>query len=131
LPPTEAREVRKFGAVALLFFGCLACVSYLVHRTVLTPVFGLFSLMGLAFLLLPAPLSPVYRAWQKAAHALGRAVTAVILTVAYYLVITPAALLKRCFGGRPLPMKPDPDASSYWVSRSEPAQPRERFGKRY
>jgi hypothetical protein len=54
-----------------------------------------------------------------------------MLAIAYYVVITPAALLKRLFGGRPLPLSPDPDASTYWVSRDEPAQPKERFYKRF
>jgi hypothetical protein len=54
-----------------------------------------------------------------------------ILVLIYYLVITPAALIKRVIGGKPLPLKPDPEASSYWVSKPEPAQPKERFLKRY
>ena len=35
------------------------------------------------------------------------------------------------FGGRPLPTKPDKEAMSYWVERTDPAQPEERFLKRY
>ena len=47
------------------------------------------------------------------------------------LLITPVALIKRIFSGRPLPVKPDRDALSYWVARDEPVQPKERFLKRY
>ena len=50
---------------------------------------------------------------------------------AYYLVVTPFGLLKRLFGGRPLPLKPDRNRSSYWAERPEPAQPKERFTKRF
>jgi hypothetical protein len=57
--------------------------------------------------------------------------TIMMLTLAYYFIITPAALLKRVFGGRPLPLKPDKNISSYWVTRKEPAQPREQFLKRF
>jgi hypothetical protein len=35
------------------------------------------------------------------------------------------------FGGRPLSLKIDKGCDSYWVERTEPAQPRERFIKRY
>jgi len=72
-----------------------------------------------------------YVAWLKIAHLLSRIITTLILTLAYYLVITPSALIKRVFGGLPLPLKPDKDASSYWVNRTEGAQPKERFIKRY
>jgi hypothetical protein len=65
------------------------------------------------------------------AHWIGTVFTGFILTLAYYLVITPSAWIKRVFGGRPLPLTPDKDAETYWVSRTEPAQPRERFLKRY
>ena len=47
-----------------------------------------------------------------------------ILTLAYFLVITPSALIKLLFGGRPLPVKPDKKASSYWVDRTEGVQPK-------
>jgi len=55
----------------------------------------------------------------------------IVLTLAYYIVITPTALAKRLISGRPLPTAPDKGLSSYWVSRPEPAQPKERFIKRY
>lgn len=128
---TDIRDIRKFGAVAFLFFGCLALLLYFKHRFVLTHAFGFLSVAGLGLLLLPYQLKPVYMFWIMVTTFIGRIVTTVTLTLAYYLVITPSALIKRCFGGRPLPMKPDPKAQSYWVSRSEPVLPRERFLKRY
>ena len=127
----DISDIRKFGTVAFLFFGCLALLLYFKHRFVLTYVFGFFSVTGLGLLLLPSPLKPVYMLWIKVTTFIGKIVTTIILTLAYYLVVTPSALIKRCFGGRPLPMKPDPNTSSYWVPRSEPIQPRERFLKRY
>ena len=33
----------------------------------------------------------------------------------------------KLFGGPPLAVQPDKEASSYWVARTELAQPRERF----
>ncbi len=93
--------------------------------------FGLLATLGLGFILLPGPLRPVHTVWLKIAHTLGRIITTLVLALAYYLVITPSALLKRIFGGRPLPLKPDRNASSYWVTRDEPAQPKERFLRRY
>jgi hypothetical protein len=94
-------------------------------------LFGFLSLIGLGFILLPIQLKPIYDLWLKIAHLIGKAVTVVMLTVAYYFVITPTALIKRLFGGPPLPLKPDKNALTYWVTRTEPAQPRERFIKRY
>jgi hypothetical protein len=46
-------------------------------------------------------------------------------------VITPAALIKRIFGGRPLSTKPDKNVSSYWVTRKEAVQSKEQYLKRF
>ena len=117
--------------MAFLFFGGLSGLAFWKANYILNFFFGFLSVLGLGFLLLPGPLAPAYRAWLKVAHCIGTIFTMLILTLSYYLVITPAALLKRVFGGPPLPLKPDPDAASYWRARTEPAQPKERFYKRY
>ena len=131
LNSTNNREIRKFGVVALILFGCLCALGLWSKKPVPTYLFGFRSLLGFGFILIPSRLRPVYAAWLKIAHFLGRIVTTLILTLAFYLVITPAALMKRLFGGTPLPVKLDKKASSYWVPRTEPAQPKERFLKRY
>jgi len=68
---------------------------------------------------------------MKVAHLIGRMVNTLILAIAYYAVITPSALIKRALGGAPIPTRPDKRASSYWVERTEPAQAKERFLKRF
>ena len=128
---TDTKTIRKFGLIALIFFGCLSALGLWREKSLPFYLFGLLSALGLGFILIPNPLKPVYIGWLKTAHFLGRVVTTLILTLAYYLVITPSALLKRIFGGTPLPVMPDKKSSSYWVTRAEAAQPRERYVKRY
>jgi hypothetical protein len=45
-------------------------------------------------------------------------------------VITPAALLKHIFGGAPLPIRPDNNVLSYWVTRNEAVKSKEQFKKK-
>ena len=128
---TEPGQIRKFGIIAWVFFGLLCGLGIWAKRPVPTCLFGFLSLLGLGFVLIPSQLRPVYGVWLKIAHVIGRILTTLILALAYYLVMTPSAWAKRLIGGRPLPMKPDKGAESYWVARDEPVQPRERFLKRY
>jgi hypothetical protein len=123
--------MRKFGIIAFVFFGCLCVLGLWRQKSVAVYVFAVLSLLGIVFVLLPSQMKPVYDVWLRIAHFMGRTVTMFILTVAYYLVITPSALIKRVFGGRPLPMRPDKELASYWVPRPDPAQPKERFIKRF
>jgi hypothetical protein len=128
---TDTKQIRKFGLIALIFFGILCGFGLWMGRFSAIYIFGFLAFLGLGFILIPSPLKPIYVVWLRIANFLGKIITTLVLSLAYYLVITPAGLLKRLFGGRPLPIKPDRDTSSYWIPRTEPAQPKERFLKRY
>ena len=128
---TEKKDIRKFGIIAVIFFGCLCMLGIWRQKPVPIYLFGALSVLGLGFILIPAQLKPVYEAWLKIAHFIGTVITTLVLALAYYFVITPMAFIKRLFGGRPLPVAPDKNVSTYWVTREEPAQPKERFIKRY
>lgn len=125
------REIRKFGVFGCIFFGTLVGAAVWRDKTLTAYFFGLLAFLSIGFILIPLQLKQVYAAWLKLAHFIGSKVTILILTILFYFVITPAALLKRIFGGHPLPLKGNPDAETYWVTRPEPAQPKERFPKRY
>ena len=102
-----------------------------MQKTVPTYLFGFLSILGFGFILFPFRLRYVYAGWLTIAHFIGRIITTLILTLAYYMVITISAFIKRLFGGRPLPVRPDNKVSSYWVTREEQAQTKERFLKRF
>ena len=128
---TDTKQIRTFGLIALIFFGFLCAIGIWSDKPLPTYLFGTLSALGLGFISFPHQLRPVFVIWLKIAHFIGRIVTALILTLAYYLVITPAALIKRIFGGTPLPIKPDKNVSSYWVTRKEAVQSKEQFLKRF
>ena len=128
---TDTKEIQRFGLIAFIFFGFLCGLGVWTKKPLPAYFFGFLSMIGFSFIVAPLKMRPIYATWLRIGHFLGRVVTTVILTIAYYVVITPAALLKRLFGGAPLPMKLDKKGSSYWVTRNEPAQPKERFLKRF
>ena len=130
-PKGTNKDIRRFGIIAFVFFGSLCALGLWTNKLLPIYLFGFLSILGCGFILIPTQLRPVYDAWLRIAHFLGTIFTMLILMLAYYIVITPAGLIKRFSGGRPLPVKPDNEASSYWVARTEPAQPKERFLKRY
>ena len=128
---TDTKQIRKFGLIALIFFGCFCALCIWREKSVLTYFFGILAALGLGFIIFPYQLKPIFIGWLKLAHFMGSVVTTIILTFAYFLVITPSGLIKRLFGGRPLPIKPDRNSSTYWVTRTEPVQSKKRFLKRY
>jgi hypothetical protein len=131
LNSTDTQQIRKFGLIAFIFFGCFCALGIWLVKPFPTYLFGTLSALGLGFILIPVQLKPVFAAWLKIAHFIGRVITTLILTLAYFLVITPAALIKRTFGGTPLPTRVDKNISSYWVTREEAVQSKEQFLKRF
>lgn len=128
---TSREEVRKFGLAGLVFFAVIAGVALWKDRQTALMIFGGLDAFMLLFIALPGPMAPVYRGWVFVAQKIGHVMNTIILSITFFLVITPMALLRRLMGKRPMALKPDPEASTYWVRRKVPAQSRRQFTKRY
>lgn len=92
----------------------------------------LFFILGLA--LRPKPvLAALYKLWMGLAIVLGAIVSRVILTLLFYVVVTPIGLLRRLFGGDGLGLKRDKDRETYWIKRDEEdrIKPPEKYEKMY
>jgi hypothetical protein len=125
-------ELRKYAWVMAGALSVFAAIALLRGKQGL-PIYlfvaaALFLFFGL---LLPMALRPVYVAWMTLAQALAWVNTRLILSLFYYLVMTPISLLMRLFGRDTLGRKFNRSASSYWHMR-EPAKPaKERYEHLY
>ena len=111
---------RAFGIVFAVFFSLVALSPLRTHHPVrwwACPLAGLFLLIGL---LKPVWLRPLNKYWTKIGLLLGRVVSPVIITVLFYGIVTPIALLFRLLGKDPLRLARDPEARSYWIERRPP-----------
>lgn len=81
---------------------------------IVTAVLGLGLISG--GLLVPTRLGPVYRGWMRLALAISKVTTPIVMGVIFFLVLTPAGLLARLFGHRPLSRSKA--AATYWQSRA-------------
>jgi hypothetical protein len=124
------RHLRKFGLMMGGAFLVIAII--LIWRDHWTgPYFavlaGFFLLSGL---LLPRILSPLERAWMDFAFALGVVMTYAILTLTFFIIITPVGFFIRLIGKDLLERKFDSTKQSYWVA-VEPDGPCSRPDKPY
>jgi len=123
--------IRRFGVVALVFFSVLAMVGILYGNLVVPVIFSALALLGGCFIVAPVYFSPMYIVWLSTAKKIGFISNLILLVVTYYILITPAALLRRIIAGPPLSDRIDPKVKTYWKPRSEGMQPVQRFLKRY
>lgn len=88
-------------------------------------------LLALAGIAVPTRLKPLYRLWMGVAVFLGYLMTRVLLTLVFFLVVTPIGLALRLLGKDPLDRSPDVKATSFWKIREEPPGPPERLEEYY
>jgi hypothetical protein len=119
---TSDHDLRKFGLVVGGVFAALGLL-FLWRHPGRSPYFlwpgGTLLLFGLV---LPRALKWVYIAWMSVAFVLGFVMAHVILTLFFYLVMTPIGLVARWFGQDFLSLKLDRAAKSYWLPREKKAR---------
>lgn len=79
----------------------------------------------------PAILSPLFKLWMGIAFCLGWFNTQLILTIVYYLVLTPIGLLAKLFKKDFLNLNIERDAQSYWIKKDQLIQGKERYEKTF
>lgn len=124
-------ELRKFGLTVGAAFAVLGTISWWRGHEI--PPRVLWTLGVLLFvpgLLFPGVLGPVQRAWMKFALVLGHFNTRIILTVLYYVVMTPVGLVMRLFHD-PLDRKLKDGKASNWVKREQRPVEVERYERQF
>ena len=76
------------------------------------------TFLVLAGLIYPRILKPLNKVWMGLAITLGFIMSRVILTILFYLVLTPISFIARIFGKKFMILKYDKSAKTYWEKRS-------------
>jgi hypothetical protein len=85
------------------------------HSIAAGVLFALGGLLIVSGVAVPTRLGPVQRFWMALAHAISRVTTPVFMGAVFFLVLTPAGLLRRSFARNPL--RHERQDGSYWVTR--------------
>jgi hypothetical protein len=114
---TGTVELRKFGVwVGGVFVGIGLLYLYR-HRPVYPWFLGPGIFLMVFGLVAPRLLKLIYLVWMTLAMVMGFVVSHVILTLFFFLVITPIGLIARLAGKDFLSLKLDRSTPSYWVTR--------------
>ena len=80
-------------------------------------------ILSILFLLVgttkPILLEPFYRIWLKVGDIVGGFLSKIMLSILFYLIFTPIAIILRLVGKDMLNKKIDRTASSYWIERKQ------------
>ena len=122
------KALRRFGfivgAVSILFGMVLLVRNRSENLTALSgQVFGL--LLVLAAVFVPNALKHLHAIWTGVGLLIGWVMSRVILTLVFFLVVTPIGLLQRLVSRSGVDLRFRTGASSYWLPREKPFAPAE------
>jgi CBS domain containing-hemolysin-like protein len=117
----STKSLRKFGLSVGAVFCLLALWMFLRNRfplalTILGIVGVLLIVMGL---IVPKALNEIYRVWMGMAFAIGWVVSRILLSMVFFLVITPIGFIARLFGKEFMDIETNRANDSYWVRRNK------------
>lgn len=122
---------RTFGFFfAVLIGGIAAYALWRGHRAgwALAAAAGVLALLA-SFA--PQSLHRANCAWFALGMLLSRVANPLVLGALFYLAVTPVGLLMRALGKRPLHLRFEPAAPTYWIERNPrgpaPASMRDQF----
>ena len=111
------RDLRKFGLTVGIALLVISVILFLFDKSSYVYfgiVGGVLILFGVLF---PAVLKPLNKMWMTLALLLGWFMSRVILTILFYLVLTPIGIIAKIFGKRFLNLKIGDEKLSYWDKR--------------
>lgn len=112
------KDLRKFGLTVGGVLAALAAVLFYFER----PSAIYFAIIGgfliLAGIIYPKILKLLNKVWMSLAIVLGFIMSRVILTVLFYLVLTPISFLAKLVGKKFMVLKYNKSANTYWEKRT-------------
>ncbi|MDD5136092.1 MAG: SxtJ family membrane protein [Candidatus Omnitrophica bacterium] len=128
----ELKDLKQFGMALAGILLALGAVNLFKGRTNWYPWFFSLSIASILLALLaPKHIKPVFTLFTKVGHVIGWVNTRIVLTIIYFLIITPMALIMKVIGKDPLDRKIEKDRVSYWVKRAVVKTPGERLEKQF
>jgi hypothetical protein len=119
----KQKELRNFAIIALIASLLIATLLYVLKGVriewaivIIAAGLGIFLSSFISLKLTRI----IYLGLILATFPIGWAISMILLTAFYFLLITPLGLLFRLLGRDPLYRKSDSAAKSYWLPRREP-----------
>lgn len=123
---------RSFGLLFTVIFAGVGVYGFFkgwAQGTAIAFFVAGFS-FGLITILAPRFLAPLNKAWFQLGQLLGRIINPIVLSIIFFGLLTPVALITRLFGRDALKLRPR-TCSSYWVERNPPGPASDSFKNQF
>ena len=125
---------KKLGEFGFLIGGILCALGILLWWRGRS-TYPYFLMPGIALVVagavVPSALLPFQKVWMSLAVLMGWVMTRVILSVLFFLILTPFNLILRLSGKDLLDLKWEPKKESYWNPRPKTVVPPSEYERQF
>ncbi|MEG8946429.1 SxtJ family membrane protein [Rosettibacter firmus] len=125
------KALKKFGFTFSIIFLLLGIILYLNKTESYYYFLIICILFFISTIYSQKILKPIYKIWMIIALILGLITTNIILTLFFYLIITPIGFVIKISGKDLLNLKFDKEKESYWNRREAGEYIKENSEKQY
>jgi len=128
--PTTKKQLRSFGLTTGSIFGLISIWPVLIRQE--NPRWWMVALAGCLLIsaaIFPRSLFSVHKGWMAVGHVMGWINTRIILSVVFYVIVTPIGIVRSWLGKDPMGRRLRPDLDSYRVIRT--ARPASHLKRQY
>jgi hypothetical protein len=115
----DKKEWRKFGFTVAAILALLATVNWIRGHHAYPVLLAAGGGLALAAGILPLVLKPVYILFLYLGEALGWFMTRVILSILFFVILTPVSWISKLTGKKYFAMRPNNSRESYWLDIDE------------
>lgn len=109
------RELKEFGYIMALALLIITAILLWKNNFAWIAPFSIATVLLVFAIFLPLTLAKPEAIWMKFGLALGFIMTHVLLTVFFFIIITPLSLLLRLCGKKFMMTDLEPEAETYWI----------------
>ena len=113
------KDLRKFGLTIGIIIILIAALLFWKQKPSFIYFFPVGLFLVLAGIFTPPLLRPLNKGWMIFSVLLGWVMTRVILSVLYYIILTPIGIIAKISGKKFLELKIDKSKESYWEKREK------------
>ena len=127
----EKSDLRKFGITLGIILMMIAGFLFFNKIESIQMLLTIGIVLFLLSVMIPGVLKPIYWVWMILATIIGWIMTRVILSLLYFLIVTPIGLISRIFGKQFLELKWNKSSNTYWNYRSVSVPEKYKYEKQF
>ena len=116
---SEKSDLRKFGITIGIILVMIAGFLFWKEKESFQIFLTVGAVLCIFGVVIPVILKPIYWIWMIFATILGWIMTRLILSILFYVILTPIGLILRFFGKQFLELRWDKARNTYWNYRDK------------